>query len=150
MASVQDILTEKGSVVHTVPTSAMVYEAIESMVRHNVGALLAVSNDGLQGIITERDYMKRIAVCGKSSKNTAVAEIMTRDLVVVSPSTEVSTCMELMTGRRIRHLPVVHEGALVGVVSIGDIVKSKLREQDAQIRQMTCYIQGAPSASSFA
>lgn len=147
MASVEDILKEKGSFVHSVAPSAMVYEAIEKMVQQNIGALLVMDESGLRGIITERDYLKRVAVCGKSSKTTPVSEIMTRELVTVSPSTEVGKCMELMTGRRIRHLPVLDGRGVAGVVSIGDIVKSKLREQDAHIQHLTCYIQGAPVAS---
>ena len=147
MANVEDILRQKGSLVHTVASATTVYEAIEKMVEHNIGALLVVDGAELKGIITERDYLKRLAIRGKSSKTTPVSEIMTAELITVTPQTEVGRCMELMTGRRIRHLPVIDERGLQGVVSIGDLVKSKLREQDAHIRHLTDYIQGAPSAS---
>jgi CBS domain-containing protein len=147
MASVEDILNQKGSLVHAVGPTAMMFEAVEKMVQHNVGALLVVEDGELRGIVTERDYLKRVAVRGKSSRSTPVSEVMTSDLITVSPSTEVDRCMGLMTGRRIRHLPVIEQGKVIGIVSIGDLVKSRLREQDGQIRHLTDYIQGAPSAS---
>jgi CBS domain-containing protein len=147
MATVQDILHEKGSVVHTIVSGAVVYDAIQKMVQKNVGALLVVDDGALKGIITERDYLKRVALHGKSSRNTLVSEIMTTDLVSVSLKTEVSECMALMIGRRFRHLPVIEAGGLIGVVSIGDLVKSKLREQDAHIQNLTYYIQGAVTGS---
>ncbi|HEY6562090.1 MAG TPA: CBS domain-containing protein [Polyangiaceae bacterium] len=147
MASVEDILRQKGSLVHAVEPTAMMFEAVEKMVQHNVGALLVVEDGELKGIVTERDYLKRVAVRGKSSRTTPVAEVMTSELITVSPSTEVDRCMGLMTGRRIRHLPVIEQGKVIGILSIGDLVKSRLREQDMHIRHLTDYIQGAPSAT---
>ena len=147
MASVEDILRQKGSLVHAVAPTAMMFEAVEKMVQHNVGALLVVEDGELKGIVTERDYLKRVAVRGKSSRTTPVSEVMTSDLITVSPNTELDRCMGLMTGRRIRHLPVIDQGKVIGIVSIGDLVKSRLREQDAHIQHLTDYIQGAPSAS---
>ncbi|HMJ13789.1 MAG TPA: CBS domain-containing protein [Polyangiaceae bacterium] len=147
MASVEDILRQKGSLVHAVEPTALMFEAVEKMVHHNIGALLVVADDELKGIVTERDYLKRVAVLGKRSRTTPVSEVMTENLVTISPNTEVGRCMELMTGRRIRHLPVIFEGRVVGLVSIGDLVKSKLREQDAHIQHLTDYIQGSPSAT---
>jgi CBS domain-containing protein len=117
------------------------------MVKHNIGALLVIDAEGLRGIVTERDYLKRVAVRDRSLHTTPVAEIMTRDLISVTAATELDHCMELMTGRRIRHLPVLDGNRVRGVVSIGDLVKSKLREQDAAIRDLTTYIQGSPAAS---
>lgn len=147
MASVEDILRQKGSLVHAVEPTAMMFEAVEKMVQHNVGALLVVADGELKGIVTERDYLKRVAVRGKSSRTTPVSEVMTSELITVSPTTELERCMGLMTGRRIRHLPVIEQGKVIGIVSIGDLVKSRLREQDMHIRHLTDYIQGAPSAT---
>lgn len=147
MPTVEDILREKGTTVYTVTPAAMAFEAVEKMVKHNIGALLVTDGEGVRGIVTERDYLKRIAVRDRNLHVTPVAEIMSRDLVSVTSSTEVDHCMELMTGRRIRHLPVLDGDRLRGVVSIGDLVKSKLREQDAHIRDLTSYIQGSPISS---
>jgi CBS domain-containing protein len=147
MNTVEDILREKGAIVHTVSPIAMTFEAVEKMVKHNIGALLVVDGDGVKGIVTERDYLKHIAVRDRNLHTTQVAEIMSRELVSVSSSTEIGRCMELMTGRRIRHLPVLEGNRLRGLVSIGDLVKAKLRDQDAHIRDLTTYIQGSPTAS---
>jgi CBS domain-containing protein len=147
MNTVEDILREKGAIVYTVAPTTMTFEAVEKMVKHNIGALLVIDGEGVKGIVTERDYLKRIAVRDRSMHTTPVAEIMTRELVSVTPATDIDRCMELMTGRRIRHLPVLEGDRVRGVVSIGDLVKAKLRDQDAHIRDLTTYIQGSPTAS---
>jgi CBS domain-containing protein len=142
MATVADLLDQKGSATHSVGSQATVYEAIERMVAHNVGALLVVDGGALVGIVTERDYLRRIAVEGRTSKETLVAAIMSNRPVTVGLSTSVDKCMQIMTERRIRHLPVVAGNRIAGIVSIGDIVKSLLREQATHIEHLTEYIQG--------
>jgi CBS domain-containing protein len=112
------------------------------MVRNNVGALLVVKDDALVGIVTERDYLRRIAVEGRTSKETSVAAIMTANPTTVNPTTTVEQCMQTMTERRIRHLPVLSRNRIAGVVSIGDIVKSLMKEQTVHIEHLTEYIQG--------
>jgi CBS domain-containing protein len=142
MATVADILSVKGGTAHCVGPQDTVYNAIEKMVKHNVGALLVMENESLVGIITERDYLRRVAVEGRTSKETSVATIMASKPTVVSPNTSVQRCMQMMTERRIRHLPVLSNGRIAGVVSIGDIVKSLISEQASHIEQMQEYIQG--------
>lgn len=143
--AVTEILREKGYVVHCVGPDETVFEAIGKMVELNVGALIVAAAGVPCGIFTERDYLRRIALRGRSSKTTLVREIMTPSIVSVSPSQSVDDCMAIMTDRRVRHLPVIDDGDLVGIVSIGDIVKYKLRDQTAQIRDLTDYIQGSAS-----
>jgi CBS domain-containing protein len=142
MATVADILNQKGSTTHSVGPEATVYEAIEKMVANNVGALLVMEGVALVGIVTERDYLRRIAVEGRTSKETRVAAIMTSRPNTVGLSTSVERCMQTMTERRIRHLPVMAANRVAGIVSIGDIVKSLLREQATHIEHLTEYIQG--------
>src|SRR5437667_8445263 len=112
MATVADLICEKGSTVHCVERRATVYEAIEKMVRHNVGALLVMENGDLLGIITERDYLRYVALQGRTSRSTAVDEIMSVDPSCVSPETSLAECMSIMTEKRVRHLPVLEEDCL--------------------------------------
>lgn len=143
MASVANILSAKGRTVHTVQPHETVYEAVRKMVQHNVGALVVVTEDGrLEGLITERDYLRRIVLEGRTSKTTAVAELMIRDVLCVRPDDSVDHCMRLMTEKRVRHLPVVDDGELVGLVSIGDVVKLQISEHRSIVDQMAQYIQG--------
>ena len=142
MATVADIISQKGSTAHSVAPQATVYEAIEKMVQNNIGALLVVDGAALVGIVTERDYLRRIAVEGRTSKGTLVSAIMSTRLTTVALGTTVERCMQIMTERRIRHLPVVAGSRIAGVVSIGDIVKNLMREQANHIEHLTEYIQG--------
>lgn len=142
MATVADIIELKGSTAHCVGPHDTVYTAIEKMVKHNIGALVVVENDSLVGVITERDYLRRIAVEGRTSKTTPVAAIMTARPTTVAPDTTVQECMHIMTERRLRHLPVISNGRLAGIVSIGDVVKSMITEQADHIEHLTEYIQG--------
>jgi len=142
MATVRDMIRSKGSAVHSVSPSATVYEAIEKMVRYNVGALVVLENDKACGILTERDYLRRVALEGRTSKATRVGDIMTTKLIAVSMDTSVPDCMELFTDRRVRHLPVMEDDQLVGIVSIGDVVKNLMRDQQAHIEHLEEYIQG--------
>ncbi len=136
------LLREKNPDVCTIPPTAMVYDAIKIMAERNVGALPVVEGGRLVGMISERDYTRKVVLIGKSSKNTPVAEIMTRNPVAVGPDQTVGECMELMTEERVRHLPVVVQGELVGILSIGDLVKWIISAQDATIDQLTKYVFG--------
>lgn len=141
--TVGQVLQEKGHLVWTTSPEAPVFEALETMARRNVGALVVVDGERPVGIFSERDYARKIILAGKSSKETPVAAIMTREMVTVSRPTTVRECLELMTEKRVRHLPVLDEGRLIGVISIGDAVKSIIREQESLIEQLQTYITGA-------
>jgi CBS domain-containing protein len=138
---VSDILEGKGGDVLRIDADATVYEAIERMVEANVGSLLVFEHGRLRGIVTERDYLRRVALEGRTERQTAVRDIMTTPLVYVTPDTTVEECMAVMTERRIRHLPVLEgDRDVVGVISIGDVVKFQSSEQSAQIKLLTDYI----------
>jgi CBS domain-containing protein len=141
---VSDILDEKGSDALAIEGDATVLDAIKRMVESNVGSLLVTENGKLAGIVTERDYLRRVTLEGRDEKETPVREIMTSELVYVTPDTSIDECMAVMTERRIRHLPVLVEGhEIAGVVSIGDVVKFRSKQQDVQIRLLTDYISSA-------
>jgi IMP dehydrogenase len=143
MGQVSDILEGKGREVLRIDASATVYDAIVRMVEGNVGALLVYEGDRLAGIVTERDYLRRVTLQDRDERTTPVGEIMTPELVFVGPDASVEECMAVMTDRRIRHLPVVtDEREVVGLVSIGDVVKFQSREQSVQIRFLTEFISG--------
>ena len=142
MSDVAKVLEGKGSEVLTIDADATVFDAIKRMVDSNVGALLVTDRGQVAGIVTERDYLRRVTLEGRTEEGTPVREIMTSPLVYVTPETSVEECMAVMTERRIRHLPVFTEGRdLVGIVSIGDVVKFKSAEQDFQIKFLTEYIE---------
>lgn len=140
MSRVSEILQQKGRAVLKIGADASVLEAVQQMVEANVGSLLVADGDGVAGIVTERDYLRRVVVEGRTEKETSVREIMTSPLVVVTPDTSVDECMALMTDRRIRHLPVVDGGEVVGIVSIGDVVKFQSRERSFEIQFLHDYI----------
>lgn len=141
MSLVSDILATKGRDVLTTDASATVLEAVTQMVEANVGSLLVTEAGTLVGIVTERDYLRRVTLQDRDEKTTPVREIMSAPLVYVTPDTTIDECMGVMTERRIRHVPVLTDGRdVVGVVSIGDIVKFKSTEQSVQIRLLTEYI----------
>ena len=143
MGQVSDILEGKGREVLRIDASATVYDAIVRMVEGNVGALLVYEGDRLAGIVTERDYLRRVTLQDRDERTTPVGEIMTPELVFVGPDASIEECMAVMTDRRIRHLPVVtDEREVVGIVSIGDVVKFQSREQSVQIRFLTEFISG--------
>jgi len=138
---VSDILEQKGSNVLEIEATETVFDAIKRMVDGNVGALLVTEDGRLTGIVTERDYMRRVALEGRTEKETLVREIMSSPLVYVTPDTTVEECMGVMTERRIRHLPVLGENReTVGIISIGDVVKFQSDQQNVQIRLLTDYI----------
>ncbi len=137
---VSDILAGKGRDLLTVESDASVYDAVKQMVERNVGSLLVTVDGRIEGIVTERDYLRRVTLEGRTDRETHVSEIMSSPLVVVTPETSVDECMSVMTDRRIRHVPVVDGGEIVGVVSIGDVVKFKSSQQSYQIQYLTDYI----------
>ncbi len=142
MRFVADLLDTKGCDVWSVAPGNTVYEALEAMAEKDVGALLVVDDDKLVGIFSERDYARRLALQGKRSRETSVSDIMTTVIATVTRSHSVTHCMEVMTDRRVRHLPVLESEKLVGLVSIGDVVFSVMSEQDTMIGQLEAYIQG--------
>ena len=137
---VSDILDNKGHEVLEIEADATVLEAVKQMVEANVGSLLVRERGRVVGIVTERDYLRRVALERRGDETTPVREAMTSPLVVVTPETPIDECMAVMTDRRIRHLPVVDDGEVVGVVSIGDIVKFKSKQQSFEIQYLTDYI----------
>jgi CBS domain-containing protein len=142
MQTVQQLLGAKGGQVFSVSPGDSVRQAIEIMATRHVGALLVLDQDRLLGIISERDYARKVILMNRSSQDTSVRDIMTAPAVTVSPEASVHECMQLMTARRFRHLPVVEEGRVVGVLSIGDLVKAVIDEQSAHIEQLERYIAG--------
>lgn len=142
MATVKQLLDIKGRGVLTIVESATVFEAIAYMVNMNTGSLVVLNEHKPCGIVTERDYLRRVALEGRSSKNTLVREIMSSRLVYVDLDTDIEECMALMTHRRIRHLPVLDGIALAGLISIGDIVRHLAGERERTIQELTSYIQG--------
>ena len=140
MHTLSEILSEKSGDVIRIGGDATVYEAVLAMVEANVGALLVTEGDEISGIFTERDYLRRIAVEGRRSRDTSVREVMSSPVLIVNPGTTLDETMALMTDRRIRHAPVVEDGALVGMISIGDLVKFISKKQSFQIQYLTDYI----------
>jgi CBS domain-containing protein len=142
MARVSEILRRKSGDVLKIEASATVFEAIKKIVDANVGSILVTDGGEVIGIMTERDYLRKVALLGRTSHDTLVGEIMTSPIVYVTPETTVEESMAIMTDRRIRHLPVVEDDQVVGIISIGDVVKFQSREQSFQIKYLTEYISG--------
>lgn len=144
MKNVSQVLESKGNEFWSVDPDATVYEALQLMAEKNIGAVPVLLGGRLAGMFSERDYARKVVLHGKSSKNTAVREIMSERVVTISPDQSVEVCMELMTNQHIRHLPVVNSGEIVGMISIGDVVKSIISEQEFLISQLENYITGSP------
>ncbi len=139
---ISSLLHHKSPALWSIVPDTTVYEAVKLMAEKNVGSLLVLSEGRLVGLFTERDYARKIVLQGKSSKETRVREIFTGVVITVKPHDSVEDCMKLMTEHRVRHLPVVDKGNVVGIVSIGDLVNWIISAQDAQIAQMEQYIAG--------
>lgn len=138
--NVAHLIDDKGSDVWHVAPGSTVYEALEIMAHRNVGALVVLDSAVLMGIVSERDYARKVILVDRGSRETLVREIMTSDPITVSRSTSVTECMEIMTDNRFRHLPVVEDGRVCGIVSIGDVVRAVIEEQRFLIDQLEGYI----------
>jgi CBS domain-containing protein len=143
MEQVIDVIRCKGTQVYSIAPNALVFQAIADMVNNNVGSLLVVDGDHLIGIVTERDYLRKVALQGRTSRTTCVAEIMSPIECTVDSAEHIDHCLELMVGRRLRHLPVLHRGRLHGIVSVGDLVKRKLTVQGYALEQLNHYVSHA-------
>ena len=140
MMNVRQLLDRKGCEVFSVSPAAAVLEAIRMMAERHVGALLVMQGDELTGIVSERDYARKVILKGRSSADTPVRDIMSTPVLTVQPEATVEKCMQLMTDHRVRHLPVVEGRRVVGMVSIGDLVKAVMADQQQQIQQLESYI----------
>ena len=140
------LLHHKGTALWSIAPEATVFEAIKLMAEKNIGSLLVMSGDRLVGVVTERDYTRKIALQGKTSKATRVSEILSSKVISVTPDDTVEECMRLMTENRVRHLPVLENAKVAGLVSIGDLVNWTISAQDADIAQMEQYIAGGVTA----
>jgi CBS domain-containing protein len=142
MTLVRQLLDHKGRAIFSVEPDAPVLEAVRAMAAHQVGALLVMQGEALRGIVSERDYARKVILKGRSSADTPVRDIMTAEVLTVTPETSVQTCMQLMTDRRVRHLPVTDGGRVIGMISIGDLVKAVIADQQQHIEQLESYIRG--------
>lgn len=142
MKRVKDILEVKGREIWSIEPGASVYDAMKLMAEKEIGSLLVMEDGKLVGLISERDYARKVILKGRSSRTTQVREIMTANVLYAQLEQNIEECMALMTEKRVRHLPVVNEGQLIGVISIGDLVKSIITEQRFVIEQLERYIKG--------
>jgi CBS domain-containing protein len=142
MITIKQLLEKKSSEILTIDPNSTVLDAIKSMANNHIGSLIVMQNERLVGIITERDYSRNIVLKGKSSVNTAVKDIMTKNVLCTRPDHTVEEAMALMTDKRVRHLPVVENGNVLGIISIGDLVKTIISEQKHIIEQLEHYING--------
>jgi CBS domain-containing protein len=140
MRQVKHLLENKGSTIFSIAPEAPVLDAIKHMAEHRIGALLVMRGDQLAGIVSERDYARKVVLQGRSSAQTSVADIMSVEPLTVGPETDIFDCMRLCTDSRVRHLPVVHGKAVVGLISIGDLVKAVIDAQAEQIEHLQRYI----------
>lgn len=137
---VSDILQAKGNQIYSVNSATTVYEAIKVMGEKNIGALLVMEGDNLIGILSERDYARKVVLKGKSSRDTMVKDIMTENVLTVTTSDTIETCMEIMTQKHIRHLPILEAGKVLGMISIGDVVNAIIKTQKETIEHLQSYI----------
>lgn len=142
MRQVRHLLEQKGPIVHSVGPDDSVRVALQRMAEHGIGALLVMQGGALIGLLSERDYARKVILMNRSSEGTPVGEIMSNPVTTVAPDASVAECMQLCTEGRIRHLPVIDDGKIIGLVSIGDLVKSMLDEQSQEIEQLQRYIAG--------
>ncbi|HYC43870.1 MAG TPA: CBS domain-containing protein [Burkholderiales bacterium] len=140
MKSLKQLLAAKGSEVYSIRPDAKVIEALQVMAQRDIGALIVMENDRIVGILSERDYARKVILHGRSSQDVPVRDIMTPGVITVSPERTVEECMALVTKQRVRHLPVCEGDRLIGLVSIGDLVKEVIAEQEQTIKQLESYI----------
>jgi CBS domain-containing protein len=141
----QVLSAKRDPAVYTTTPDASVFEAVSEMARRNVGALMVMEGQDVVGIVTERDYARKIVLLARASRDTEVQDIMTAPVMYVQPTQTVEECMALMTDKRLRHLPVMDDGELLGVISIGDLVKQVIADQKHVIEQLEHYIRGQPA-----
>lgn len=140
MKKIRNILENKGHQVYSVTPETSVYDALQVMMERNISSLLIMENEILKGIFTERDYARKLVLMGRSSKDTPIGEIMTSNLFTITPSETIDHCMEMMSAHKIRHLPVIDNNRVTGMVSIGDVVKFIIEDQKRTIQQLESYI----------
>lgn len=140
MKTVNQLLAEKNHRIETIAPNVHVFDALKLMLEKDIGSLLVIEFSNLVGIFTERDYARKLVLQGKSSQNTLVRDVMSTKLITVKPDDRLDDCMKIVTEKRIRHLPVLDNGRLVGMLSIGDLVKAAMSEQAATIAQLEAYI----------
>lgn len=143
IGTVKELLTRKQGAIWTIGPKASTYEALQLMAAKDIGAVMVVENGKLVGIFSERDYARKVILKGKSSKTAPVGEVMTTKVLYVGPEKTVEECMAIMTDKRVRHLPVMENGELIGIVTIGDIVKKVIADQQFRIQELEKYIAGA-------
>ncbi|MBA3646974.1 MAG: CBS domain-containing protein [Chitinophagales bacterium] len=139
---VNDILRRKGNSVYSITPGTSVYDALKLMAEKNLGGLLVMESEQLVGIFTERDYARKIILLGRASKDTLIRDVMTAEVRTITKDTEIGECMQLMTNKTIRHLPVMEDGKVTGIISIGDVVKFIIEEQQGIIEHLQSYIAG--------
>jgi CBS domain-containing protein len=143
MKTVREMLLKKGDKIHSISPNHKIFDALQLMAEKQVGALLVLDNESLVGIISERDYARKVALEGKSSKECLVSDIMSSNVIYVEIDTTTDQCMALMINKKVRHLPVYEKGKLVGVISIGDVVNAVIDEKEFEIDQLVRYITGS-------
>lgn len=142
MKTARQLLEAKGNRIYSVSPDTLVYDAIVALSEYRIGALLVLDGERLAGVFSERDYAREVVLKGKTSKTTPVKEVMSTTVITVTPDQTVEECMGLMSGKRIRHLPVIQDGKVLGVLSIGDLVQATIEYQQFLIKQLESYIQG--------
>lgn len=140
--TVRQLLDRKSSGVYSIRPDASVLEALESMAREDISSVLVLEGNDLKGIFTERDYARKVILRGRNSRDTVIRELMTTQLITIAPEHTIADCMSIMTDRHIRHLPVIDGGKVIGMISIGDVVKAIISDQQATINQLAGYIAG--------
>ena len=143
MGDVRQLLKQKGTTVHTVSPGATVLAALRTMAEHDVGALVVVEAGEVRGVVSERDYARKVILRGKASADTSVSDIMSDVVVSVTSKESIDGCMAQMTDKRVRHLPVIEDGLLMGIISIGDVVKAIIESQKHEIEELEGYITGS-------
>jgi len=146
MQTVEELIKQKGRAVWTVSPEASIHDAVELMCERNIGAVIVCTGDDVMGVLSERDCVRRVMFHGRSSRDTKVSQAMTNKVRIVTPHDSIDHCMQLMTDQRIRHLPVIDDGMLVGIISVGDVVKAQLRDQEDTISGLESYIHGASAS----